>query len=204
MTDTGDAQKTIDDDVLNALPCSCWLPSEYGTIFLVATAVLPKLRKIMTDEQIIAAHEGTDPELLEKMRAISCRGCSVHRCPLNFKYNTLMAYGSRDPLPGLSQGQFEERIKNAKAIEAELLALVDTEALASIGLRVRIYAQPSRKHAAVSCYFYRGEETVYWLRVHVNERKLSLRGQDEEFGGFYHLREMIKRATEAAQLFLAA
>ena len=64
MTDTGDAQKTIDDDVLNALPCSCWLPSEYGTIFLVATAVLPKLRKIMTDEQIIAAHEGTDPELL--------------------------------------------------------------------------------------------------------------------------------------------
>ena len=65
---------------MHALPVHCFLSSE--AMLLTRIAIFPKLQEIMTDEEIVSAHNEEQPAL-DKMREITCRPCNEFHCPLN-------------------------------------------------------------------------------------------------------------------------
>ena len=95
----------------HALPMSCFLPSEEGKMFLVKSIMLPELKKMMTDEDIIAAHNEKQP-YLDRMKKITCKGCSQKKCPHNPRFHPL----NDSILQTLMHGNYADRINKGERL----------------------------------------------------------------------------------------
>lgn len=66
-----------------ALPKSCFQSSM--VMIMLRGEFFPKLKATMSGDDILAAHDEQQPAL-NKMREITCRGCSIKSCAHNFKF----------------------------------------------------------------------------------------------------------------------
>src|SRR4051812_8293130 len=64
-----------------ALPVDCKLENDVQA--LITVGLIPKLRAVMSKEEIGKASLGIQPHL-NRMRQITCKGCAVLLCPHNF------------------------------------------------------------------------------------------------------------------------
>ncbi len=136
--------------IVHALPQSCFLPG--GVITLIRMEMLPKLRALMSDEEIVAASEGQQPEL-GRMRAITCRGCAEVRCSLNLRYRPSGGLGD------LMDGQYADRFKKGDELLAQLLPETKKAELEQMGIKVIALQMPSRKNPKLVFSFTRGDKS---------------------------------------------
>jgi len=134
--------------------------------------MLPKLKVIMSDRDIITASEGQQPEL-NRMREITCRGCAEARCPLNFRYRPSGGLGD------LMDGLYEERKEKGEELLAQLLPESKKAELERNGINVSEWQMPSRKNPELSFKFSRGDRTK-WIICEVGKRIIWTSGEGEE------------------------
>ncbi len=165
---------------LKALPVNCFLSDEPRILCQVFMFEL--LKEKMSDEEIIAGHEERQP-FLDKMRAITCRGCNIVRCQHNFKF----APAGFDVLQNLMNGQWIERINKADKLFEELLSAEERSRLEKHGINFRVNQMASRKNPKLFISFTKDEKEFY-IVVEVGARLLSVNGETEKLTSIDQLR----------------
>jgi len=173
--------------IVHALPQSCFLPG--GVIMLIRMEMLPKLKAVMSDEEIVAASKGQQPRL-DQMRAITCRGCAEVRCPLNFQYRPSGGLGD------LMNGQYAERIEKGNELLARLLPEAKKAELERDGIKVVAIQMISRKNPKLIFWFTRGDRTQR-VSCEVGRRRLRTNEGEEDLFSFEQLVQKIEEACHA-------
>ena len=180
--------------VANVLPKSCfhlWKMHDEGQLLLFAWKVelLPQLRAVMTDEEIVAASNEEQPAL-NKMRAITCRRCNDVECPLNPRFRP------SDALSDLMDGQYADRIKKGDDLLAQLLPEVKKAELEQTGIKVIAFQIPSKKNPKLLFSFTRGDKSRR-VSCEVGKRRLSTDEGEETLLSLEQLSQKIGAATHA-------
>jgi|GEM_PF-2133033 len=164
-----DQPKKVVATRLHALPYLCVLPQMQA--FVVSSAVLPKLKEVMTDEEIVAASESHQPEL-DKMRAVACRGCSMLHCEMNFRF--------RPPgFEGLMDQPYKERCERGEALLATLLPKERRSELELEGIDCYSGYMPSRKNPLL-WFSFEKEGQKQWIDCQVGRATLRVNGEKKE------------------------
>lgn len=173
----------------HALPKFCHLSSEDGLLFLMRQRMLPELKKTMSGDEIIAASEGQQPEL-DRMRQITCRGCAMERCPLNFHYRP------SGGLTDLMNGRTEERVAKGNELLEQLLPAKKRRELERRGISAIASQMPSRKNAQLYFSFSREEETRR-VTCQIGKGTLRTTEGEERLMSLDQVRQRIEEACAA-------
>jgi len=173
----------------HALPGSCFLPSERGMMLMVQSVALPELRKIMTDKNIIAAHNGEQP-YLDQMKRITCRGCSEEKCLHNPRFHPLR--GS-EPF-ALMSGRSEERMNRGEKLLSQLVNSETRARLKGEGVEYIIYHMLSRRNPKLVFIFKplppKEERSV---TCEVGKAILWVNGKSQPMDSFSQLEETLEQ-----------
>lgn len=168
--------------IAHAFPQSCYLSGM--TLLLLRETMLLNLKgKEMSDDDIVAASREQQPQL-DRMRAITCRGCTMFQCPLNFRFRVL---------GGLMNGQYGERIRKGGSVLARLLPEAKKERLGQSGINVVAIQNPSRKNPQLIFSFTRADRTQRVV-CEIGACRLLTNDGEEKFTSFEQLERKIEDA----------